>query len=106
SPAGSAGCVSRRGSSRARARRGSRSRPPTAGAARSSRHRRLTSAAPTATSYARLEREEAMAERLVGAARHAALREVHGWSEVDDRDAIRKSYQFSDFSEAWGLLPR
>lgn len=47
-----------------------------------------------------------MAERLVGAVRHAALREIHGWSEVDDRDAIRKSYQFSDFSEAWGFLAR
>ena len=47
-----------------------------------------------------------MTERLVGAARHSALREIHGWSEVDDRDAIRKSYQFSDFSEAWGFLTR
>ena len=47
-----------------------------------------------------------MAERLVGAARHAALATLHGWSEVDDRDAIRKSYHFSDFSEAWGFLCR
>jgi 4a-hydroxytetrahydrobiopterin dehydratase len=47
-----------------------------------------------------------MVERLVGAARHAALRELHGWSEVEDRDAIRKSYHFSDFSEAWGFLSR
>src|SRR5580692_6681999 len=47
-----------------------------------------------------------MAERLVGAARHTALRELHGWAEVEDRDAIRKSYHFSDFSEAWGFLSR
>ena len=47
-----------------------------------------------------------MVERLVGAARHTALRELHGWSEVEDRDAIRKSYHFSDFSEAWGVLAR
>jgi 4a-hydroxytetrahydrobiopterin dehydratase len=47
-----------------------------------------------------------MAERLVGAARHAALATLHGWSEVEDRDAIRKSYHFSDFSEAWGFLSR
>jgi 4a-hydroxytetrahydrobiopterin dehydratase len=47
-----------------------------------------------------------MAERLVGAARHAALATLHGWSEVDDRDAIRKSYHFADFSEAWGFLSR
>ena len=47
-----------------------------------------------------------MVERLTGAARHTALRELHGWSEVDDRDAIRKSYHFSNFSEAWGFLSR
>ena len=47
-----------------------------------------------------------MVEKLVGAARHAALATLHGWSEVDDRDAIRKSYHFSDFSEAWGFLSR
>ena len=47
-----------------------------------------------------------MAERLVGATRQTALRELHGWSEVEDRDAIRKSYHFGDFSEAWGFLCR
>ncbi len=47
-----------------------------------------------------------MVERLVGAARHAALQGLHGWSEVEDRDAIRKTYHFSDFSEAWGFLSR
>ena len=47
-----------------------------------------------------------MVERLKGAARQAALHELHGWSEVDDRDAIRKSYHFSNFSEAWGFLSR
>ncbi len=47
-----------------------------------------------------------MVEKLVGAQRHAALQTLHGWSEVEDRDAIRKSYHFSDFSEAWGFLSR
>ena len=47
-----------------------------------------------------------MVEKLIGAARHAALATLHGWSEVEDRDAIRKSYHFSDFSEAWGFLSR
>ena len=47
-----------------------------------------------------------MVEKLVGAARHAALHELHGWVEVADRDAIRKSYHFSDFSEAWGFISR
>jgi 4a-hydroxytetrahydrobiopterin dehydratase len=47
-----------------------------------------------------------MVERLVGAARHAAIHELHGWAEVADRDAIRKSYHFGDFSEAWGFIAR
>lgn len=47
-----------------------------------------------------------MVERLVGAARKAALHELRGWVEVEDRDAIRKSYHFGDFSEAWGFLTR
>jgi 4a-hydroxytetrahydrobiopterin dehydratase len=47
-----------------------------------------------------------MADKLVGAARHAALAALHGWSEIEDRDAIRKSYHFGDFSEAWGFLAR
>jgi 4a-hydroxytetrahydrobiopterin dehydratase len=47
-----------------------------------------------------------MVERLTGVARHTALRRLHGWSEVEDRDAIRKSFHFSNFSEAWGFLSR
>jgi 4a-hydroxytetrahydrobiopterin dehydratase len=47
-----------------------------------------------------------MVEKLVGAARHAALQRVHGWVEVEDRDAIRKSFHFENFSEAWGFLSR
>jgi 4a-hydroxytetrahydrobiopterin dehydratase len=47
-----------------------------------------------------------MSERLVGAARHAALKELHGWVEVEDRDAIRKTFHFGDFSEAWGFMSR
>jgi len=47
-----------------------------------------------------------MVEKLVGAERHAALHELHGWVEVADRDAIRKSYHFSNFSEAWGFISR
>ena len=47
-----------------------------------------------------------MVEKLVGAARHAALQTVAGWIEVEDRDAIRKSYHFGNFAEAWGFLSR
>ena len=45
-----------------------------------------------------------MVERLAGAARNAALKELHGWSEVEDRDAIRKVYHFGTFGEAWGFM--
>ncbi len=47
-----------------------------------------------------------MVERLVGAVRHSALSEIHGWAEAEDRDAIRKTYHFADFSEAFGFLVR
>ncbi|MGE5271252.1 MAG: 4a-hydroxytetrahydrobiopterin dehydratase [Thiohalocapsa sp.] len=47
-----------------------------------------------------------MVDRLIGAARQTALRELKGWSEVEDRDAIRKSFHFSNFSEAWAFLSR
>jgi 4a-hydroxytetrahydrobiopterin dehydratase len=50
--------------------------------------------------------EGGMVERLTGSGRQSALRELHGWSEVEDRDAIRKSFHFSDFSEAWGFMSR
>jgi len=39
-------------------------------------------------------------------ARRTALRELHGWSEVEDRDAIRKTYHFADFNEAFGFMTR
>jgi len=45
-----------------------------------------------------------MVERLTTAARHGALKELHGWVEVEDRDAIRKTFHFSNFSEAWGFM--
>jgi 4a-hydroxytetrahydrobiopterin dehydratase len=45
-----------------------------------------------------------MVERLAGAARNAAIKGLHGWSEVEDRDAIRKVYHFGTFGEAWGFM--
>lgn len=47
-----------------------------------------------------------MSDKLTGEARRIALRELHGWSEVDDRDAIRKTYHFADFSEAFAFMTR
>jgi 4a-hydroxytetrahydrobiopterin dehydratase len=39
-----------------------------------------------------------MVENLTGAARHAAVAGLSGWSEVAGRDAIHKNFQFGDFS--------
>ena len=47
-----------------------------------------------------------MVLRLTGAHRQAALAELHGWVEVMDRDAIRRTYHFRDFVEAWGFMSR
>ena len=38
--------------------------------------------------------------------RRNALAGLSGWALVDDRDAIRKSFRFKDFSAAWGFMSR
>lgn len=47
-----------------------------------------------------------MADRLDLAERAAALAALDGWEEVDGRDAIRKSFAFADFNEAFGFMGR
>lgn len=47
-----------------------------------------------------------MPEKLSDAERQAALDTLSGWSLVDGRDAIHKSYRFPDFSAAWGFMSR
>ncbi len=47
-----------------------------------------------------------MAKRLTGAARRALLRELAGWSEVEDRDAIAKTFRFADFNAAFAFMAR
>ena len=47
-----------------------------------------------------------MVERLIGAKRKEAIAELRGWSEVEDRDAIRKVFHFGTFSEAWAFMAR
>src|SRR3546814_17962442 len=49
----------------------------------------------------RIERreEDAMAEKLTGDARRAALAELGGWSEGEGRDAIQRRFQFKSFNE-------
>jgi 4a-hydroxytetrahydrobiopterin dehydratase len=47
-----------------------------------------------------------MPEKLDSVARAAALKDLDGWSDVEGRDAIRKSFRFKDFNEAFGFMTR
>jgi len=47
-----------------------------------------------------------MATKLTGAARSRALAQLSGWSEVNGRDAIQKSFTFQDFNAAFGFMTR
>ncbi len=45
-----------------------------------------------------------MTTRLEGAARVKAVQELDGWSNVDGRDAIAKTYRFKNFRQAWAFM--
>jgi 4a-hydroxytetrahydrobiopterin dehydratase len=47
-----------------------------------------------------------MADKLAGDARKAALARLSGWSEVEGRDAIGKTFTFKDFDAAFGFMTR
>ena len=47
-----------------------------------------------------------MTAKLTGKARSDALATLKGWSEVQGRDAIQKSFKFADFTQAWGFMTR
>ncbi len=47
-----------------------------------------------------------MAEKLSGTARTDALSALVGWTEVDGRDAIQKTFQFANFNEAFSFMTR
>lgn len=47
-----------------------------------------------------------MAEKLQGPDREKALSELTGWADVDGRDAISKTFIFSNFNEAFGWMSR
>ncbi|MGY4304834.1 4a-hydroxytetrahydrobiopterin dehydratase [Bradyrhizobium sp. USDA 4369] len=47
-----------------------------------------------------------MMERLSAEARSDALRRLPGWTELDGRDAITRSFTFRDFNEAFGFMTR
>ena len=47
-----------------------------------------------------------MTSKLSGKARSDALAALKGWSEVEGRDAIQRSFKFADFNQAWGFMTR
>lgn len=47
-----------------------------------------------------------MVERLSKEARVTALRELKGWTEIQGRDAIGRTFIFKDFNEAFGFMAR
>ncbi|HYZ34718.1 MAG TPA: 4a-hydroxytetrahydrobiopterin dehydratase [Crenalkalicoccus sp.] len=47
-----------------------------------------------------------MVEKLDAAARTALAAELPEWRMAEARDAIRRSFRFRDFSEAWGFMAR
>ena len=47
-----------------------------------------------------------MAEKLVGAARAEMLVALDGWTDMDGRDAIQKTFKFTNFNEAFGFMTR
>lgn len=44
--------------------------------------------------------------KLSGEARASALAELDGWTEADGRDAIRRTFHFKNFSEAFAFMTR
>ena len=47
-----------------------------------------------------------MAQKLTAQARKSALAGLSGWSEVEGRDAITKTFTFKDFNQAFGFMTR
>lgn len=47
-----------------------------------------------------------MTARLTEDARRTAIAGLAGWSEVPGRDAVQKTFKFSDFNEAFGFMAR
>lgn len=45
-------------------------------------------------------------EKLSADARAAALASLHGWREIEGRDAISKRFVFKNFNEAFGWMTR
>jgi 4a-hydroxytetrahydrobiopterin dehydratase len=50
--------------------------------------------------------EIGMVEKLQGAERASALAGLEGWTEVENRDAIEKSFRFKNFVEAFSFMTK
>jgi 4a-hydroxytetrahydrobiopterin dehydratase len=50
--------------------------------------------------------ERTMIAKLSAEERKAALAELAGWKLAENRDAIRRSFKFKSFNEAWGFMNR
>ncbi len=47
-----------------------------------------------------------MVQKLSESARREALKELQGWTGIDGRDAIGKTFRFRDFNQAFGFMSR
>jgi len=47
-----------------------------------------------------------MAPKLKNDEKHAALKNLKGWTLLNDRDAISKTFKFKNFNEAFGWMTR
>jgi 4a-hydroxytetrahydrobiopterin dehydratase len=47
-----------------------------------------------------------MSQKLSPEQRAAQLGKLNGWQSVANRDAIERSFEFSDFNEAFGFMTR
>ncbi len=47
-----------------------------------------------------------MAEKLAGTEIEKAMAELKGWEKLKEKDAIRKSFKFKNFNEAFGFMSR
>ena len=47
-----------------------------------------------------------MAEKLSDEARRGLPADLPGWEPVEGRDALKKTFKFKSFNEAWGFMTR
>ena len=47
-----------------------------------------------------------MNDKLIKSERHALISSLKEWKDVDDRDAINKTFKFEDFGAAFAFMTR